>query len=225
MLYNPHLILHRHFYFLSIEYTYHITVNFYSGYISTSKQFPSAASYHECFWVMYFLNNQRRDNEVLMLIGKRRQSLRQVNFRVWTNSTFCDNQHKARHCQNRQCIIILFHLAYGGSNLQKCFTWGMCSRRAWHILCCQHLSYCADWLQTFHFSWMSRNVTSDICTKKAISTNQSVQVEEINGILLERKCNLISTASVSCTALIALHVALLPLPLWESRPFFFLATE
>lgn len=101
----------------------------------------------------------------------------------------------------------------------------MCYLRAWHIPCCLHLSYCTDCLETFHFSWMSQNVTPDICTKKAISTNQLAQVEEINGILLKRKCNLISTASVSCTALIALHVALLRLPLWESRPFFFLATE
>lgn len=181
--------------------------------------------YEHQHWMIYFLISQGRDNEVLMLIWIHRQFLRQVNINVWTYLTFCDNQHKARCCQRRQCIIILFHLAYGGSNLQKCFTWGMCSLRAWHIPCCQHLSYCTDWLQTFHFSWMSWNVTPDICTKKAISANQVAQVEEINGILSERKCNLISTASVSCTAVIALHIALLPLPLWESRPFFFLATE
>lgn len=54
-----------------------------------------------------------------------------------------------------QCFIILFPLAYGGSNLPKCFAWGMCSLRAWHIPRCQHLSYRTDWLQTLHFSWMS----------------------------------------------------------------------
>lgn len=72
---------------------------------------------------------------------------------------------------------------------------------------------------------MSRNVTPDIRTKKPISANQVAQVEEINDILSERERNLISTASVRCTALIALHRASLPLPLWESRPFFFLAAE
>ncbi len=122
-----------------------------------------------------------------MLIWMGRQIFRQVNIYVGTHLAFCDNQHEARCCQNRQCIIILFYLAYGGSNLQKCFTWGMCSLRARHIPCCQHLSYCADWLQTFHFSRMSRNVTPDISTKKAISANQMAQVDEINGILLEEK--------------------------------------
>lgn len=98
-------------------------------YFNTSKQAHSRPLFNKQHGVMYFLNSQRRDNEVLMLIRICRQFPRQVNINVWTNLAFCDNQRKARCCQNRQCIIILFHLAYGGCNLQKCFTWGMCSRR------------------------------------------------------------------------------------------------
>lgn len=66
---------------------------------------------------------------------------------------------------------------------------------------------------------MSRNVTPDICTKKAISTNQVAQVEEINGVRLE-KVQFHIYSSRKSHSLIALHIAPWPLLLWESRPFF-----
>lgn len=67
---------------------------------------------------------------------------------------------------------------------------------------------------------MSENVTPDICTKKAISTNQVAPLEKINGILLEKVQSQIYS-SCRLHSLIALHIALLPLLLGEQVFCFF----
>lgn len=67
---------------------------------------------------------------------------------------------------------------------------------------------------------MSQNVTPDICTKKAISTNQVAPLEKINGILLEKVQSQIYS-SRRLHSLIALHIALLPLLLGEQIFYFF----
>lgn len=68
---------------------------------------------------------------------------------------------------------------------------------------------------------MSQNVTPDICTKKAISTNQVALLEKINGILLEKVQSQIYS-SRRLHRLIALHIAVLPLLLGEQIFYFFL---
>lgn len=67
---------------------------------------------------------------------------------------------------------------------------------------------------------MSENVTPDICTKKAISTNQVAPLEKINGILPEKVQSQIYS-SCRLHSLIALHIALLPLLLGEQVFCFF----
>lgn len=53
----------------------------------------------------------------------------------------------------------------------------------WVLLGLQHWSNRTERHQAFHLSWMSQNVTPDIRTKRAISTNQVARDGEINGIL------------------------------------------
>lgn len=90
----------------------------------------------------------------------------------------------------------------------------MCSHLTWHTPCCQQF-----WgiVQTdFKYSILAG------CRRmsKAISTNQVTQMEKINDSLSGWNCNQISVTSLSCTVLIVVHKAVLPLPLWEGRLFF-----
>lgn len=89
----------------------------------------------------------------------------------------------------------------------------MCSHMIWHTPWCQQF-----WgiVQTdFKYSILAgcRRVSEAICT------NQVTQMEKLNDSFFSWNCSLISVSSVSCTILMVMQKAILPLPLWESRLF------
>lgn len=88
---------------------------------------------------------------------------------------------------------------------------------------CQHLWPHMGFL--FYSIWTSPNVTTDICTRRITSANQSAWSRMINVVLSWEKVqsNIYSIHNLhSSQILIAWHMSLLPQLIWESWQFSFL---